>query len=372
MGRGVERGDSAQMTTEVAFVVDDISLANIESQLNHLGEHLSSEYNIYILYHSGESSSLGENFNLTQMDIGSPPQIPIPILDVGIHNLARVFNYGRKIQKFVRKNQIDVAVQFTNPPGLSTAIGVACLGTNTTAVYRYSGDSFEEYIGSSTLPEKALKYGYYNLFGRLGMNLCDEYIVLGENGAERLNQRGIPRELIHCIPPAISWSSSQTVETENHDIGLFVGRLSRMKGCDRLMEIIRKTVSVREDLEYHIIGEGEYEEKLSQLDQTHVHGYVPHDEVQQYYEMADFFVFPSRFEGLPNVALEAAACNTPIVSTPVGELSHFAHHCSNDTKEISEWIINKRYSDVRKISVDEYRPKSVSEQYINLIEVVSN
>jgi teichuronic acid biosynthesis glycosyltransferase TuaC len=48
---------------------------------------------------------------------------------------------------------------------------------------------------------------------------------------------------------------------------------------------------------------------------------VNHDEVPEYLNEANVLVFPSFMEGSPNVIKEAMACNCPIVSTDVGDVS---------------------------------------------------
>ncbi len=46
----------------------------------------------------------------------------------------------------------------------------------------------------------------------------------------------------------------------------------------------------------------------------------PHDRLARYYQAADVCVVPSRTESFGLVALEAAACGTPVIAANVGGL----------------------------------------------------
>ena len=51
----------------------------------------------------------------------------------------------------------------------------------------------------------------------------------------------------------------------------------------------------------------------------------PHDEMVKYFCAADLMLLTSESEGSPNVIKEAMACNCPIVSTDVGDVSWITH-----------------------------------------------
>ena len=49
-------------------------------------------------------------------------------------------------------------------------------------------------------------------------------------------------------------------------------------------------------------------------------GWIPHNELPTYLNNFKLLVLPSYTEGLPNIMLEAMACGTPVLVTPVGAI----------------------------------------------------
>jgi D-inositol-3-phosphate glycosyltransferase len=60
--------------------------------------------------------------------------------------------------------------------------------------------------------------------------------------------------------------------------------------------------------------------ELGLRDRVHFVAPQPHDRLVEYYRAADVCVVPSRTESFGLVALEAAACGTPVVAANVGGL----------------------------------------------------
>jgi glycosyltransferase involved in cell wall biosynthesis len=74
-----------------------------------------------------------------------------------------------------------------------------------------------------------------------------------------------------------------------------------------------------------------------------VHG-VPHERVPVYMNAADTLLLTSRWEGSPNAVREALACNLPVVSTDVGDVSEQvagvarSHVCATDDELVDRLV----------------------------------
>lgn len=105
---------------------------------------------------------------------------------------------------------------------------------------------------------------------------------------------------------------------------LAVGRLSREKGFDILLEAFASLRLKFPDAQLTILGTGPELGTLTRLRMSlrlvgsvHFEGYVPHPE--RFFPGTTLFVLPSRREGLPNALLEAAAGGLPLVALPSSE-----------------------------------------------------
>lgn len=122
-----------------------------------------------------------------------------------------------------------------------------------------------------------------------------------------------------------------------HPVLLFVGRIQPLKGADvavRALAALR-----RPDAVLLIVGgasgrEGdtavtELQQLVSDLGCTNQVRFVPpqpHHLLSTYYRAADVVLVPSRSESFGLVALEAAACGTPVVAAGVGGLITLVDH----------------------------------------------
>jgi phosphatidylinositol alpha-1,6-mannosyltransferase len=109
-----------------------------------------------------------------------------------------------------------------------------------------------------------------------------------------------------------------------HDVvALFVGHLTRVKGVDVLLKAFAQTRLP--PLRLLIVGDGPERNPLQTLaaelgvaERTTFAGAVSWQEMPPYFAACDFFVLPSRSEGMGIVLLEATATAKPVIGSDVG------------------------------------------------------
>ena len=117
----------------------------------------------------------------------------------------------------------------------------------------------------------------------------------------------------------------------NHPVLLFVGRIQPLKGVDVAIETLARLH--QKDAVLLVVGGASGHDGAAELarvralaEQLGVSARVkfidpqPHHLLSTYYRAADVVLVPSRSESFGLVALEAAACGTPVVATAVGGL----------------------------------------------------
>jgi D-inositol-3-phosphate glycosyltransferase len=150
-----------------------------------------------------------------------------------------------------------------------------------------------------------------------------------------------------------------------------------MKGLDRLIEALEH-LRIKLKLKVVVVGgDGQQSpaqqrirktaERLQVEDFIIWTGAVEHTRMPFLYNAADVVVIPSRYESFGLVALEAMACGTPVVATPVGVMDRIIRKGQNgfildgfSASEIAQGInlalttFKKRRVDVVRASIERY------------------
>jgi glycosyltransferase involved in cell wall biosynthesis len=107
----------------------------------------------------------------------------------------------------------------------------------------------------------------------------------------------------------------------------YIGRLSGEKGVQHFAQALPTILDDRQDLRVLIGGDGQLKESIEASLQEEgltarvdLPGWISHDDLPRYLNQFRLLVLPSYSEGLPNIMLEAMACGTPVLATPVGAI----------------------------------------------------
>ena len=104
--------------------------------------------------------------------------------------------------------------------------------------------------------------------------------------------------------------------SEDKLILLNIGRLEAVKNQKFLIDIFEKLVAKRPNSALFIVGDGSLKDTLLKRIKSSPHGdkiilKASQPDTSELYSMADVFLLPSRFEGLPMVSVEAQASGLP-------------------------------------------------------------
>lgn len=278
---------------KIAFVVENISnKAGIERAVVNTANALIRmiEYDVYII-------------SIHTADDTEPSYIidgRIKVMNLNIPKESRYVWYVKlvkKLQTVSRVNAIDYMVGTTH-------------GINSCLIFirkyvKIIGCEHFNYDACSTIM-KISKYMTYPLLNAL--------VLLTREDAERyfyVKKR-------YVIPNMLSFQTEESA-TFQHKRIISVGRLSRQKGFDYLIQVAIKLKDAIPEWKIDIIGDGiERETLLKCVKENNLENFVQikfsTDNIMQELLESSIYVMTSRFEGLPMVLIEAQECGLPIVS----------------------------------------------------------
>ena len=166
-----------------------------------------------------------------------------------------------------------------------------------------------------------LKYRHIDRIISEGGKITEEIVkYLGVDRSRIVETfNGVDLDYIERMKKATS-SFDKEIELSSKNSFLFVGRLEKNKGIDYLLKAFN-AISDDFDVELLIVGDGTQRKRLESSNKdrrVRFLGIVSDEVLFQLYDRVDIFVFPTLYEGLPSVILEAMACNLPVISTDTG------------------------------------------------------
>ena len=167
------------------------------------------------------------------------------------------------------------------------------------------------------------------LFQNIGFHISDIIIVysplLIKDWALEKYSRKIKIAHEHFIDFSTFRMTRQLSERANM-IG-YIGRMNFEKGFENFLDSIPPILESDNNMKILIVGDGPLKhmilKKISKAQMENnviIKNWIPHDDLPSVYNNLKLLIIPSHTEGLPNVLLEAMACGTPVLATPVGAI----------------------------------------------------
>ncbi len=160
-------------------------------------------------------------------------------------------------------------------------------------------------------------------------SLADRVLVIGPQALRFVtDELQVPSErveiVINGVPPAAQ--PRRRSEPQRVQRVLYVGRLSRIKGVDDLLQALARPGFDRGGLQVTVAGGGDvaaYRARSRELGIekfVRIPGWCSQDDVARLLAQTDVLVLPSYDEVLPLVILEALANGVAVICTAVGEI----------------------------------------------------
>lgn len=240
---------------------------------------------------------------------------------------------------------------------------------------------------------------------RAALMRADRIVAISSEIKRELIRAGVLPEKIESIPNGVDTNRFSPVSLEQKInlrrklflpiegvLFIFTGRLAVSKGLPLLVHAWKGLSEKYRDAHLLLVGSGQasYDScedelkeyiKLNDLKKrVSFTGAV--DNVYEYLQASDVFVFPSEYEGVSLTLIEALACALPSVATKVGAATEFIRHQENGTlinprnqKELEsaiEWLLDHKElwprigEEARKSVVEKYSIDAVTNRYLEM------
>lgn len=169
------------------------------------------------------------------------------------------------------------------------------------------------------------------IFAELNYALSDKIIVYSENLIDKLGLEKYKNKILVAHEHFLDFDKfkiKKKLDERNNLVG-YIGRLSEEKGTLNFVRAIPEVLILKgkNKIRFLVGGDGSLQDKVREYlreknlqDKVKLTGWILHDELSDYLNKLKLLVLPSYTEGLPNIMLEAMACGTPVLATPVGAI----------------------------------------------------
>ncbi len=264
---------------------------------------------------------------------------------------VQVYRYQRSLSSLLGSRRLFQSLSFRtsfdvlmfHQPLSAFGVTVARGNRSIPKVYVFHSPWAEEYAARGTDQNSGFVIGGRFLRRTLEhfvLRTCKRIFVLSRFMADRF-VKAHPRfaDQVACLPGGVNVDLFRPAEDRHaakEDLRLpskgplllTVRNLEPRMGIDHLLHAIKEVAKNGREVNLLIGGEGPLKGELEELTKrlgietsVRFEGYIPDERLPIYYQAADFFILPTKaLEGFGLVVVEALACGTPVLGTPVGAI----------------------------------------------------
>lgn len=172
-----------------------------------------------------------------------------------------------------------------------------------------------------------LKFQLLWLCRKITLSFIDEIIIEGDHVVPE-SFRDRYSDKIRVCPQYVDgiYTMQKKLQDRQNNVG-FIAFLERRKGALEFARAVHLVANCRNDIHFFIVGQGPLSDNIREVLRSEIESYqvtmidsVPEEAFPAFLNELRLYVLPSLSEGLPNTVLEAMACGTPVLVTPVGAI----------------------------------------------------
>ena len=241
-------------------------------------------------------------------------------------NIPSILNALRQMHLF---DPDRIYISTPGPVGLMGLLGAKLMNTPCTGFYHtdfaLQAKKIVEDKSASDMLESYTKW-FYSLTDNIKVPTLGYIDILKGRGFDPAKMSIFRRGIDLTLFSPSSQEQVRSPFSHGADRGqitlLYVGRVSRDKGLDSLLETYRKIVDDRPRTKLLIVGDGPYlqtlMEKAKDLPLVVFAGRIDQEQLPDLYRHADLFLFPSVTDTFGRAVLEAQACGLPAIVSDMG------------------------------------------------------
>lgn len=268
----------------------------------------------------------------------------------------------KSLELICNESPDEIVISTPGAVGLIGLLAARLLNIKTTGVFHTDFTrQADQVIGDefvSTVIESYTKWFYHSL-DNIKVPTLEYMNILNDRGFDlkkmSLFRRGIDSSVFY---PYLNKSTLEKYTITNGLTLLYIGRISKDKNIDFLINVYKKIIETRPDVKLLIVGDGPYraalQESLKKLDRVVFTGRLDRNTLPPIYSSADLLVYPSNTDTFGMTVLEAQSCGLPALVTDIGGPREIVINNRSgfviSSNKVSDWVnkINEIFDMIEK------------------------